>query len=123
MAKASETKQYEAAMAPVVAFNKLVVKNAETAFNMQMDSVKALTEMGLKNISAGLNVANPTDFKAYAESQKEVAQEVTSRMVADARAYAELNAKFIEDARVLAEQNMKSATETAKSVVEAAKAA
>ena len=123
MAKANQAKQFEAALAPVVAFIKLVMKNAESVFDMQVASVKAYAELGLHNINAGLDVASVEDFKAYAEKQKDVAQEVTARMTADAKALAELNTKFIEDARDLAEENMKSATETAKTVVEAAKAA
>ena len=38
MAKAKENKPFEAVMAPVVEFNKLVVKNAEAAFNLQIQT-------------------------------------------------------------------------------------
>ena len=123
MAKKAETLQLEAALEPVVAFNKLVVKNAEAAFNLQLASLRALAEVGVKNLNAGLDIANPADFRAYAEQQKDVAQEVAARLVEDARAYADLNASFIEQVRVQAEQSVKSATETTKNMVEVAKAA
>ena len=114
MAKANEAKQFEAAIEPVVAFNKLVVKNAESALKLQFASLQALTNMGIKNLNAGLEVRTADDFKAYAEKQKDVAREVTERVTADAKAFGELNAEFISDTRALAEKNMKAAAETAK---------
>jgi len=110
MAKANEAKQFEAALAPVVAFNKLFVKNAETAFNMQFASIQAFAELGMKNINACLEVRNIDDLKSYAEKQKDVAQEITSRVTADAKAFGELNTQFVNEARTLAEQNVKAAT-------------
>ncbi len=112
--KASETKQLEAAIAPVVAFNKLVLKNAEQAFNMQIASLQAYAKMGLDNVSAGLEIRNADEFKAYAEKQKDVAKDFTAQMTSDAKAFGELNAKFFEEARTLTEANIKAAAETAK---------
>jgi phasin family protein len=106
MAKSNQNKQLEAVIAPVVEFNKLVLSNAEAAFNLQMASIQAYTQMGLKNLSAGFEVKNPEDFKAYAENQKAVAQEVTAQVTADVKALGEMNAKFIESAKSLAEQNV-----------------
>ncbi|MGB5706078.1 MAG: phasin family protein [Arenicellales bacterium] len=114
MSKATETKQFEAAIAPVVAFNQLVVKNAETAFNMQMASLQAYAKLGLENMSAGLEVRNPDDFKAYAEKQKNVAEEITARVTSDVKAFGELNAQFIEEARDLAENNVKTVSAAVK---------
>ena len=114
MAKAKETKQLEAALAPVVEFNKLVVKNAEAAFNLQVQAMQAYAALGLKNLNAGLEVRNPEELKAYAEAQKDVAEQVTARMTADVKAMGELNTTFIDEARALAEQNVKAVAETAK---------
>ena len=114
MAKTAEIKQFEAAIAPMVAFNKLVVKNAETAFNMQVESMKAIAQMNMKNINEGLEVRNADDFKAYAEKQKEVAQELTARVTSDIKAFGELNSKFFEDARALTEENVKATVAQAK---------
>jgi len=114
MAKATEIKQFESMMAPVIAFNKLVVANAETAFNMQFDTIQTLTKMGMDNVSASLEVRSADDLKAYAEKQKDVVQEVTSRITSDVKAFGELNAKFIEEARSLAEENVKKAQDTVK---------
>ena len=110
MAKANENKQLEAAIAPVVAFNKLVLANAENILNLQIASIQAYADLGIKNMSAGLEVRNADDFKAYAEDQKEVARKVTEQVTADVKAIGEINAKFIEDAKALAEENVKQAT-------------
>ena len=114
MAKAIENKQLEAAIAPVVAFNKLVVRNAEKAFYMQVASLQAYAKLNLDNINAGLEVRNVDDFKVYADKQKDVAKEFTAQVNADVKAFGELNAKFLEDARTLTETNIKAAAETAK---------
>lgn len=114
MAKAIENRQLEAALAPVVAFNKLVLRNAEKAFNMQITSLQAYAKVNLDNINAGLEVRNVDDFKVYAENQKDVAKEITAQISADVKAFGELNAKFLEDTRTLTESNIKAAAETAK---------
>ena len=106
MAKTNQNKQLEAAIAPVVEFNRLVFSNAEAAFNLQMASFQAYTQMGLKNLSAGFEVKNAEDLKAFAENQKAVAQEVTEQVTADVKSMGEMNAKFIESAKSLAEQNV-----------------
>ena len=107
MSKVKQNEQLEAAMAPVVAFNKLVMENVEAAFNLQVQALQAYADMGMKNINAGLEIRNPDEFKAYAASQKDVAENVTAQMTADVKALGELNAKFIEKARTLAEENAK----------------
>lgn len=114
MAKATENKQIETMLAPVIAFNKLLVSNAETAINMQLDTFQTLTKLGLDNVNASLEVRDTDDLKAYAEKQKDVAQEVASRVTSDIKALGELNARFIEDARGLAEENVKKTQATAK---------
>ena len=114
MAKANEMKQLDAAMAPVVAFNKLVMENAEQAFNMQIASLQAYAKLGMDNINAGLEVRNADEFKVYAEKQKDVAKELTAQMTSDAKAFGELNAKFFDAARSLTEANMKAAADNAK---------
>lgn len=114
MAKVADAKQFEAALAPVVAFNKLVVKNAETAFNMQMASLQAYAKLGLENMNAGLEVRNADDFKAYAEKQKSVAEEITAQIASDVKAFSELNEKFMEDARDLADNNVKTVSAAVK---------
>ena len=110
MAKAKENKPLETVLAPVVEFNKLVMKNAEAAFNLQMEAIQAYAEMGLKSINAGFEVKDQDDLKGYAESQKEVAEEMTARVTADIKAFGELNTQFIDEARNLASANVKEAT-------------
>ena len=105
-----QTGPFEAAVAPVAAFNELVVKNLGTAFSMQVKSLNAYAKMGLSNLNAGLDVRNPDDFKAYMAAQKEVAANVAAQLTADAKAFGELSAKFMEQARALAEQNVTAMT-------------
>ena len=109
-----EIKQLENAVAPVVAFNKLVIKNAEEAFNMQIASLQTYTKMNLDNLNAGLEVRDADEFRAYAERQKDMAREVTAKIASDARAFGELNARFLEDARALTEASIQAAQAAGK---------
>ncbi len=114
MVKAIDTKPLESALAPVVAFNKLMIRNAEQAFQMQINSLQAYAKLGLDNLNAGLEVRNVEDFRVYAEKQKDVAKNFTTQVTADVKAFGELNARFLEEARTLTESNLKAAAETAK---------
>lgn len=119
MAKSS-AKKFEAAFEPYVEFNNMVVKTAETAFNMHMQSMQAFAKLGMDNVNAGLKVRTMDDMVAYAEKQKDVAQKASDMFVADAKAFADLNAKFVEEARTMVESNVKS---TVAAATEATKAA
>ncbi len=114
MAKTPENKSLESAMAPVVAFNKLVIKNAEEAFNMQIASLQTYTKMSLDNLNASLDVRDAEDVKAYAEKQKNMAQKITDQMASDTKAFSELNARFLEEARALTEASVKAAAEASQ---------
>ena len=74
MSKVKQNEQLEAAMAPVVAFNKLVMENVEAAFNLQVQALQAYAQMGMQNINAGLEVRNPEELKAYAAEVNKVLQ-------------------------------------------------
>ncbi len=110
MAKAKENNELEAAVAPVVAFNKLIIKSVEDAFNLNMATMQTYTKLGLDNFNAGLGVGNADDLKVYAEKQKDLAQELTTRATSHVKELGELNGKFIEQARGLAEENIKGMT-------------
>lgn len=109
MTNTLEIKQLENAIAPVMAFNKLVIRNAEEALNMQIVNLQTYAKMNLDNLNAGLDVRDADQFRAYAEKQKDMAREVTAKIAADARAFGELNARFLEDARALTEAGIKAA--------------
>ena len=110
MAKPAQSKQIEDALAPVVAYNKLVIEASEKALALQVASIQKLAKIGFDNWSAVFNIKSADDVKVYAEKQQAVAQEMTEIVTADVREIGELNQHFLEDSRKLAEDNIKAAT-------------
>lgn len=110
MAKTKQDTQIEAALAPVVAFNKLFIETAEKAMGLQVASMQKLSKIGFDNMNAVFNLQSAEDIKAYAEKQQNVAKEVAEIVTADVTQLGELNKNFLEDSRKLVEDNVKQAT-------------
>ena len=110
MAKPAQSKQIEDALAPVVAYNKLVIEASEKALALQVAFIQKLAKIGFDNWSAVFNIKSADDVKVYAEKQQAVAQEMTEIVTADVREIGELNQHFLDDSRKLAEDNIKAAT-------------
>ncbi|MGH1543848.1 MAG: phasin family protein [Arenicella sp.] len=119
MAKTT-AKTMETAFEPFVEYNNIVIKTAETAFKMQMDSMQSYAKLGMENINEAFKVRTLDDVFSYADKQKDIAKTSSDMLVSDAKAFADLNAKFIDSTRTLIESNVKSTVEAA---TEAAKAA
>ena len=114
MAKAAQAKKIETAFEPVVEFNKMMVETVEAVFNMQMESLQTYTKLGLDNLNASLHVRNVDDMVAFAEKQKELAQEASDRFTSDAKAMADINTRLVDETRTLAVNNLKTAMAAAK---------
>lgn len=114
------SKKIEDLFAPMVEFNNMLVKAAETTFNMQIASFQAYSKLGIENINAGLKLKSIDDVTAYMESQKDLAKKVSDMMASDAKTFAELSSKFYENSKTIAESNMKSTVAAANEVMKVA---
>ncbi len=110
MAKAAPKKQIEEAIAPMVAYNALIIEAAEKAFGLQVATMQKLTKIGFDNVKAVWDIKSAEELKTYAEKQQDVAKEVVEVVVEDARSLSELNQNLLEDSRKLVEKNIKLAT-------------
>ena len=114
------TKKVEAAFEPVIEFNNMIAKAAETAFNLQMESLQSYAKLGIDNVNAALKVRTMDDMASYAEYQKELAQKASDMMVSDAKSFADMSTKFLDGARTMIEGNVKSSVAAATEAVKAA---
>ncbi len=101
----NKNKQIEDAKTTVIAFNKMMIQNAERAFNLQVTSLKAYTKIYLDNCSAGLELGGMDDFNALFEQQQNMGREISDLWVADINAFGELSSRFFDDACNLADTN------------------
>ncbi len=88
-------------LAPAIAFNQLVLKNVETVIGMQVESFKAYSDLGFRNLNAGLEIKTIDELNAYVEDLKIVAKKVNDQVTRDLETLGKINAQFIEEARKL----------------------
>ncbi len=99
--KATEINNF---LAPAIAFNQLVLKNVETVIGMQVESFKAYSDLGFRNLNAGLEIKTIDELNAYLEELKVVAKKVNDQVTQDLETLGKINAQFIEEARKLPTQ-------------------
>tara|TARA_R110000772_G_scaffold128902_3_gene236681 strand:- start:245 stop:607 length:363 start_codon:yes stop_codon:yes gene_type:complete len=116
----ASSKKIEDLFAPMVEFNNLFAKAAETTFNMQIASFQAYSKIAIENINDGLKLRSVDDMASYIETQKELAKKVSDMMASDAKSFAELSTKFYESAKTIAEGNIKTTVAAANEVMKAA---
>jgi phasin family protein len=112
--KKATTMKLPQAAAPMAAFNELWLKNVETAVNMQIESMRAYTALGMQTVNAGLEVRGAEDLKDYMQAQANVGQDLTAQMAADIKAFGDLGTKFLEDSRQMMAANLESAPDILK---------
>ena len=111
---------YEEIFEPFMAYGKMAAESAEKVMKIQMDSVKAFTQLGMENFSEGLKVTDFDAMTVYAEKQKDVVKKASDMFMTDAKACADIGAKFFDGAKVMFEDNVKSTMDVAKKATKSA---
>lgn len=107
-------KQFDTAFAsPARTYAGLVLEHFEQLVNLQIEATRAYTETGLKQTRAALDVKDPSDVRAYVESQQKVAQDLGERIKGDAEKVVSLNQNFVQKAQKAAEENVKNVSKAA----------
>jgi len=113
---------FEEAFEPFMAYGKMAAESAEKAMKIQMDAVKAYSQLGMENFSEGLKVTDFDQMTSYAEKQKEVVKKANDMFMTDAKSLADIGAKFFDASKGMFEDNVKSSMEAAKEVAKKATA-
>lgn len=120
MTTKSSAKKIEDLFEPMIEFNNMLAKAAETTFNMQIASFQAYSKLGIENMNQALKIRSVDEMTAFAEAQKDMAKKVSDMIASDAKAFAEMSTKFYDNAKTMAEGNVKSTVAAATEVMKAA---
>jgi phasin family protein len=120
MTTKASAKKIEDLFEPVIEFNNMLAKAAETTFNMQIASFQAYSKLGIENMNQALKIRSVDEMTAFAEAQKDMAKKVSDMIASDAKAFAEMSTKFYDNAKTMAEGNVKTTVAAATEVMKAA---
>ena len=107
------TEDTKKALAPVQAFNRLVVVNAEKLVALQIASIQSYYAMGFANLKALLEVHDAEAYKAYLSKHNEFVKSVSEQAAGDAKAVAELGSEFAVEVKKIGEESVKAVTKKA----------
>ena len=101
--------QAEKVIAPMQQLAKLSLSNTEKLFALQMEIAQSYVDLGIEQMNAMLEVKDPESLQAFVSKQADVARNVGEKMVADAKAVAELGTEFNAETQRLARESMNAA--------------
>jgi phasin family protein len=97
MTNVDYTKQFEEALAPVKALNKLALENVERAVDLNLESLRKYADVVLDSWKDALAVTDMKSGQEYLAKQGQVAQDVVKNLAEDAKAAAELGQEYARD--------------------------
>ncbi|MFV8836537.1 phasin family protein [Aquisalimonas sp. APHAB1-3] len=107
--------------APARTYASMMLDHVEQLANLQFEATKAFAETGVKQARAALEVKDPSDVRAYIESQQNVAKELGERMKGDAEKVVSLNQAFAENAQKVTQESAQNVSQAAQDVTKTAK--
>ena len=99
--------QSEKLLAPVQQFAELSVANSEKLLTMQLEVAQSYVHLGVSQLKALFEVKDAESVQAYVNSQADVAKNVGEKMLADAKAVADLGAEFNAETQKLTRDSLK----------------
>ncbi|MDQ2696298.1 MAG: phasin family protein [Pseudomonadota bacterium] len=96
----------EALVALVVKANRLAVANLEKLAEFQKDALPGYVNVPLAQLKAAVEVTDAESAKVFANSQVEAGKALNAKLVADAKALAELLSSFVAGYNALAKDSV-----------------
>ncbi len=93
--------QPEKMLAQVQQFAELSLANSEKLLTMQLEIAQSYVHLGVSQLKALFEVKDAESLQAFVNSQADVAKNVGEKMMADAKAVADLGAEFNADTQKL----------------------
>lgn len=93
-------------IAPLTRFNRFAAEQAEQWSTLQMESLKAYTDLGIAQIRVALKVTDSHSLHEFADSQFAVLSFVGHRVLDDGRAIAEWGKNWQIQANRLSRENL-----------------
>ena len=104
------SEQTEKTLAPYIKFNKLVAKNVEMLTELQLNSVRTYSEMGLAQVKAATEVNDVTTLTSFSGQQLATMTKLSQQMMDDSAKLQTIAKEFKEDLDKLTSDNIKAAT-------------
>lgn len=109
------TEQFESLMAsPLRGLGTMNLEFTEKMINAQLDSARAMADLGLAQARVWLDVKDADGFKKAVEGQQKTAQEAGERLKSDAEALMGLSQDYLQQGQKMADeqgQNVKKVAE------------
>ena len=108
---------------PFRSYATIVTDHAEAVASIQMEAVKAYTDLVLQQARAAADIRDAEGWKSYVAGQSKVAEQFSARVKGDAEKLASANQAFVQNAQAAAEKNVATARKAAEEGVETVKKA
>ena len=82
--------QFEKLVDPIKEINELTVKNFETVADLQIKTAEENVKIGIEQVKNATAVSDVDSWKKYLDTQAEVTQQYSDRLLANARTVVEL---------------------------------
>ena len=100
----------EKTLVPCVKFNKLLTKNVESLTELQLNSVRKYSELGLAQMQAASEVTDVTSLTAFGSQQLAAMTRLSRTMMDDSNTLQGIAQNFKEDLAQLSAENLQAST-------------
>ena len=103
---ASFKEQSEKLVAPMVEFNRLNVASFEKLANLELQSLRAVTDLGLAQLKFAAELRDADGMKVFAEQQSDFVRRLNEQLVEDGKAVVEIAKSYNADLQKLAQESV-----------------
>lgn len=107
------SKQQETLMATVQKLNQLAVAKVEKLTALQMNALRGYSDLSIQNLKELVEINNPQALQAYLGKQNESVKSVGEKLVADAKAVAEVGVEYSQEAQKITQDSFQASTKKA----------
>ena len=105
---------------PARTYASLVLDHFEQLGNLQFEAAKAYTDASMQQARAALDVKDPSDLRAYVESQQKAAKDMGERIKGDFEKVTSLNQSFAQNAQKASQESAEAVSKAAQENTEKA---
>ncbi|MBY6196818.1 phasin family protein [Vibrio hangzhouensis] len=102
--------QSEKTFEPYAKFNKLMTKNVETLTDLQLNAMRAYSELGLSQMKAAAEVKDVSSLAVFNSQQLNALSRLSQQMMDDSNKLQQVAKEFKEDIEALTTETVKANT-------------
>lgn len=101
------TENAEKSISPMVKFNKLMAKNIEQLTELQLNAVRAYSELGVDQVKAAAEVKDATSLAAFNSQQLNTIAKVSEQISEDSKKIQDIAKEFKDELDNMVSDNIK----------------